>query len=88
MSEIEAKTEVPRHLKGIYQTLKEIDDILLSPTQSLDILVNGEHPVTETGQKAIEGGTTPSMENLVSVVTSINRSANRISKFTNRLVGN
>jgi len=85
----EAVMEIPKNLKGIYQQLQEIDEVLLSPKQSLDILVNGDKPVAagnpETDSKS---GTMPSMENLVTVIESIRRKSSEISRHTNRLVGN
>jgi len=89
MNEQTAKTETPRNLKGIFQQLKEIDEVLVSPEQSLDILVNGDHPVNASSGKDLDiSGSAPSMENLVTIVDAIARKSGSISKNTNRLVGN
>ena len=84
-----AVTEIPKNLKGIYARLQEINEILYSPESSLDTLVNGDHPKTESTLKDLEAsGSAPSIENLVLIVDNIDRTAHTISKYTNRLVGN
>jgi len=86
---IEKSIEIPPNLKGIFQKLQEINETLQSPTNSLDTLVNGDHPVNSEGPKGTDmSGNMPSMENLVNVIDNIGRNSNKISKFTNRLVGN
>ena len=86
-----AVAEIPKNLKGIYQRLQEINEVLNSPKSSLDTLVNGDKPLPETfeGGKELDGsGSAPSIENLVAIVNNIDRTAHSISKYTNRLVGN
>lgn len=88
-SQNKTQTEIPSNLKGIYQSLKEIDKILSSPRQSLDMLVNGDTPVNAlaTGEE-MSSDTVLSLEHFVSVIESIYRSSNQISRYTNKLIGN
>lgn len=92
MSEQNTQKEAPAHnLKAILQELQEIDEVLASPENALDKLANGDHPVAVEASGAKDNalsGSMPSMENLISIVTSIRRKSQNISKNTNRLVGN
>lgn len=85
-----AQAEIPKNLKGIYQRLQEIGEVLISPQDGLDTLVNGEHPVSAETAMKVEIGTSdmPTMENIVSVIDNIDRNAHKISRHVNRLVGN
>lgn len=88
-NDLKAVAEIPKNLKGVYARLQEIAEILASPERSLDTLVNGDSPKTEDLLKESgANGSAPSIEKLVLIVDSIDRSAHTISKLTNRLVGN
>ena len=75
------------NLKSLYSQMMEIHEILRGPEDTLDIVVNGDHPVEGNALKEQEKGRV-TLDTLSALLHNISKRSSGIAKLTNRLAGN